>query len=216
MACICILTLRPPSTLRLYNTILVDFITYLMDDHRPADVPNADALTVDQNDEHLDRAKVQRQKQSIAAQPQPQPHQPVLNTPYSSNTVYICGMPMRYCTETVIEKMMSPYGTIARCTVHTQQSHKLFAFCEYTDASSAKEAIRVLNGRKLGGRSLLLRPAYKENGSSSSSAVIRSTTTSSISNLDHNPKRQRQQLDTKIEAIKRKLAKCSSGSDINR
>ena len=121
------------------------------------------------------------------------------NTPYSPSTVYLTGMPIRYCTETVIEKMMSRYGTIARCTVHTQQSNKAFAFCEFTESSSATEAIRALNGRKLGGQHLLVRPAFKENSSVPSSVA-------SNDNLS-NPKRQRQQLDSKIEAIKRKLAK---------
>ena len=125
-----------------------------------------------------------------------------VSTPYSPTTVYLTGMPIRYCTETVIEKMMSRYGKIARCTVHTQQSNKIFAFCDFVEPSSATEAIRALNGRKLGGKYLLVRPAYKESSSVPSSVA-------SNENLG-NPKRQRQQLDSKIDAIKRKLAKYSS------
>lgn len=125
-------------------------------------------------------------------------------TPYSSTTVYITGMPMRYCTETVIEKMMIRYGKIVRCTVHApQQSNKIFAFCEFVEPSSATEAIRALNGRKLGGQHLLVRPAFKESSSTTTSAVISSHEVTS------HPKRQRQQIDSKIEAIRRKLAKTS-------
>lgn len=128
-------------------------------------------------------------------------------TPYSSTTVYLTGMPLRYCTETVIEKMMSRYGKIVRCTVHTQQSNKLFAFCEFLESSAATEAIREMNGRKLGGQHLLVRPAFKEGGSSVPSSV--GTATPAFTESSSNPKRQRQQLDSKIEAIQRKLAKKS-------
>lgn len=125
------------------------------------------------------------------------------STPYTATTVYLTGMPIRYCTESVVEKMMSRYGTIVRCTVHTHQSNKKFAFCEFMEPSSATEAIRALNGRKLGGQYLLVRPAFKESNSS--------TVTSSMTSNENlnNPKRQRQQIDFKIEAIKRKLAKQS-------
>jgi RNA recognition motif-containing protein len=127
------------------------------------------------------------------------------STPYSPTTVYLTGMPIRYCTATVIEKMMSRYGTIARCTVHTQQCNKVFAFCEFIESSSATEAIRALNGRKLGGQHLLVRPAFKES----------SSVPSHVASIDNssNPKRQRQQLDSKIDAIKRKLAKKSNIKD---
>ena len=94
--------------------------------------------------------------------------------------------------------MMSRYGLIVRCSVHTQQSCKVFAFCEFSESSSATEAIRALNGRKLGGHILMVRPAFREN----------SAVSSSVASNDHssNPKRKRQQLDSKIDAIKRKLA----------
>ncbi len=124
------------------------------------------------------------------------------NTPYSSTTVYLSGMPMRYCTESVIEKMMIRYGKIVRCTVHTPQSNKIFAFCEFVESSSSTEAIRALNGRKLGGQHLLVRPAFKETSPTTTSVVTSHEITS-------HPKRQRQQLDSKIEAIRRKLAKTS-------
>lgn len=128
-------------------------------------------------------------------------------TPYSSTTVYLTGMPLRYCTETVIEKIMTRYGKIVRCTVHTQQSNKVFAFCEFIESSAATEAIRALNGRKLGGQHLLVRPAFKEGSGSVPSSV--GTGTVSSENVVNNPKRLRQHLDSKIEAIQRKLAKKS-------
>jgi RNA recognition motif-containing protein len=124
------------------------------------------------------------------------------NTPYSPTTVYVTGMPIRYCTECVIEKMMSRYGTIVRCTVHTQQSNKVFAFCEFIESTSATEAIRALNGRILGGHQLLVRPAFKENNTNVPSSSLLASNGNAT-----NLKRQRQQVDSKIEAIKRKLAK---------
>jgi RNA recognition motif-containing protein len=138
-----------------------------------------------------------------------QPQSTINETPYSSTTVYMSGIPIRYCTESVIEKIMSPYGKIVRCTIHTQQS-KIFAFCDYEDPISATTAIRAVNGRKLGGQSLMVRPAYKEQSSnhySASSRPIDNHNNNSNSNSNNNPKRQRQQLDSKIDAIKRKLAK---------
>jgi RNA recognition motif-containing protein len=123
-------------------------------------------------------------------------------TPYSSTTDYMSGMPIRYCTESVIEKIMSPYGKIIRCTVHTQLSNKLFAFCDFAEPKQAIDAIRAVHGRLLGGQPLVVRPAFKEN----TTKTVKSSTIH-----DSNPKRQRQQLDSKIDAIKRKLAKQTHG-----
>jgi RNA recognition motif-containing protein len=130
-------------------------------------------------------------------------------TPYSSTTVYMSGMPIRYCTESVIEKIMSPYGKIIRCTVHTQPSNKLFAFCDFAEPKQARDAIRAVHGRLLGGQPLVVRPAFKEN--TTKTAVTHASAVKSSAIHDSNPKRQRQQLDSKIDAIKRKLAKQTHG-----
>jgi RNA recognition motif-containing protein len=132
-------------------------------------------------------------------------------TPYSSTTVYMSGMPIRYCTESVIEKIMSPYGKIIRCTVHTQPSNKLFAFCDFAEPKQAIDAIRAVHGRLLGGQPLVVRPAFKEN--TTKTAVNHAPAVKSSTIQDSNPKRQRQQLDSKIDAIKRKLAKQTHGGD---
>jgi RNA recognition motif-containing protein len=129
-------------------------------------------------------------------------------TPYSSTTVYMSGMPIRYCTESVIEKIMSPYGKIIRCTVHTQPN-KLFTFCDFAEPKQAIDAIRAVNGRLLGGQPLVVRPAFKEN--TTKTAVTHTSAVKSSTIHDSNPKRQRQQLDSKIDAMKRKLAKQTHG-----
>jgi RNA recognition motif-containing protein len=132
-------------------------------------------------------------------------------TPYSSTTVYMSGMPIRYCTESVIEKIMSPYGKIIRCTVHTQLSNKLFAFCDFAEPKQAIDAIRAVHGRLLGGQPLVVRPAFKKN--TTKTAVTNASAVKSSTIHDSNPKRQRQQLDSKIDAIKRKLNKQTHGGD---
>jgi RNA recognition motif-containing protein len=161
-------------------------------------------------------AKKSISKHVIEHQPQ-QEHRTTTNadTPYSSTTVYISGIPIRYCTESVIEKIMLPYGKIIRCTVHTQQPPKVFAFCDYDDPVSASTAIRAVNGRKLGGQSLIVRPAFKEQQSlhhhgttttTTAARMVDNTNTGvsihndAINNHSH-PKRQRQQIDSKIDAI---------------
>jgi RNA recognition motif-containing protein len=133
----------------------------------------------------------------------------VQSAPTSTTTVYMSGMPIRYCTESVIEKIMSPYGKIIRCTVHTQPSNKLFAFCDFAEPKQAIDAIRAVNGRLLGGQPLVVRPAFKEN--TTKTAVTHAWMVKSSTIHDSNPKRQRQQLDSKIDAIKRKLAKQTHG-----
>jgi RNA recognition motif-containing protein len=113
-------------------------------------------------------------------------------------TVYISGMPLKYCTEAVIEKIMSPYGTITRCSVHN--TLKPYAFCDFAEPQQAADAIRAVHGRRLGGQSLMVRRAYRDNSTNSGRPQL----VSSI--LQGSPKRQRQQLDSKIAAIQRKLA----------
>ena len=178
------------------------------DDDHDQQVPQINIRSHD-DDTHLDEATYSIHERRIAAlninnnNNKKSNESSTTTTLHSPTTVYLTGMPLRYCTETVIEKMMTRYGKIARCTVHTQQSNKVFAFCEFIDASSAAESIRALNGRKLGGQNILVRPAFKEGGSVPSSVGKAMASSENSSN----PKRLRQQLDSKIEAIQRKLAK---------
>ena len=79
---------------------------------------------------------------------------------YSATTVYISGMPIRYCTETVIEKLFSRYGTIVRCTVHTRNLIEVYAFCDFTDATQATNCVHAIHGRLLGGHPLTVRHAF--------------------------------------------------------
>lgn len=132
----------------------------------------------------------------------PDHSEPFAAASYSPTTVYISGMPHKYCTDAVIEKIMSPYGTIRRCSVHHTPA-KLYAFCEFAELQEAMAAIRAVHGRRLGGQSLVVRRAYRDN---SVTAVGPPVVPGSFIHPG-NPKRQRQQLDSKIAAIKRKLTK---------
>jgi hypothetical protein len=59
---------------------------------------------------------------------------------------------------------------------------------------------------------LVVRPAFKENTTTKTADTNASAVKSSTIH-DSNPKRQRQQLDSKIDAIKRKLTKQTHGGD---
>ena len=131
---------------------------------------------------------------------------------YSPTTVYISGMPLRYCTDAVIEKVMSPYGTITRCSVHSQ--HNPYAFCDFAQPKQAMDAIRAVNGRLLGGQRLVVRHAFRDNSAPSVAGTHIPAVSSIVSH--GNRKRQRQQLDSKIEAIKLKLAKKAHHGDVSR
>jgi RNA recognition motif-containing protein len=119
---------------------------------------------------------------------------------YSPTTVYISGMPLKYCTDAVIEKIMSPYGTITRCSVH-HTPPKPYAFCDFAESQQAREAIRAVHGRRLGGQPLVVRRAYRDNFANTTGFPV------IPSGQQGNPKRPKQQLDAKIAAIQRKLAR---------
>jgi RNA recognition motif-containing protein len=119
---------------------------------------------------------------------------------YSPTTVYISGMPLKYCTDAVIETIMSPYGTITRCSVH-HTPPKPYAFCDFAESQQAREAIRAVHGRRLGGQPLVVRRAYRDNFANTTGFPV------IPSGQQGNPKRPKQQLDAKIAAIQRKLAR---------
>ena len=72
------------------------------------------------------------------------------------STVFIGGLPEKYCTEAVVEKLLGKFGPLQRCNVH-----KNCGFGEFVHAPDAQTAIAKLNGRKLGGSVLLVRLANK-------------------------------------------------------
>jgi len=114
----------------------------------------------------------------------------------TNTTVYIGNLPNQYCAESVVEKIMSKYGDILRCSIV-----KNYCFCEFASAQAAAAAIQGVHGRKLGGQRLTVRPAHRQHDNKRSTPP-----SSSSSPANHNPKRQKQQIESKIQAIKRQLA----------
>jgi len=139
------------------------------------------------------------------------PHPPASRSSTSDNTstsdtIYVGGLPNHYCTETVIEKIFAPHGTIQRINVVTRESSSSsssgggsFAFCQFATAHEATRAISAVNGRLLGGRRLWVRPAHSKPGGESPSR------TAGAAPAHHSPKRQKQQIESRIEAIQKKL-----------
>jgi RNA recognition motif-containing protein len=144
----------------------------------------------------------------------------------TSTTVYVGGVPNQYCTESVLEKIMSRYGTIVRCSVVQKHDrpHK-FCFCEFATASQAAAAIQHVHGRLFGGQRLIVRPATSSSSSSASgfaSGGRRADTHllhrsgASSSTTPANTKRQAQQITSRIEAIQQKLAAKASADAAKR
>mgnify|MGYP000653647476 FL=1 len=78
--------------------------------------------------------------------------------------VFIGGL-HRNVTETHVEKLMMPYGSIVRVNLVLQPgsaTSKGFAFCQYATKEQAVAAVAALDGRTLLGRRLLVRPAYEK------------------------------------------------------
>jgi len=123
-----------------------------------------------------------------------------------TDTVYIGGLPHHYCTEPVIQKIFAPHGTIARINVITPRSgdshNKCFAFCQFATVEQASKAIAAVNGRLLGGRKLVVRPAHQNKQQAALTSLLLSSTSTAAST---SPRRQQQQLDSRIEAIQKKL-----------
>jgi splicing factor U2AF subunit len=120
-----------------------------------------------------------------------------------TSKVFIGGL-HRNVTETHVEKLMMPYGSIVSVNLVLQPgsgASKGFAFCQYQTLEQAAAAVAALDGRALLGRRLLVRPAYEKQ----SSATIGMPTGGANKPSGVSTEKQRQNLETKIQAIKRKL-----------
>jgi RNA recognition motif-containing protein len=148
-----------------------------------------------------------------------------VTTATGSTTVYVGGVPNQYCTESVLEKIMSRYGTIVRCSVVQKQDRpNKFCFCEFATAAQAAAAIQHVHGRLFGGQRLIVRPATSSSSSSGFATgrradthlLHRSAPSSSSSTTPANTKRQAQQITSRIEAIQQKLAAKASADAAKR
>jgi RNA recognition motif-containing protein len=117
--------------------------------------------------------------------------------------VFIGGL-HRNVTETHVEKLMMPYGSIVRVNLVLQPgsaTSKGFAFCQYATIEQAAAAVAALDGRALLGRRLLVRPAYeKERPTTIGMATNKAASSSGVSK-----EKEQRNLETKIQALKRKI-----------
>jgi RNA recognition motif-containing protein len=115
--------------------------------------------------------------------------------------VFIGGL-HRNVTETHVEKLMMPYGSIVRVNLVLQPgstTSKGFAFCEYQTIEQAAAAVAALDGRALLGRRLQVRPAY-EKERPTSIGMANGGTKKGVSK-----EKEQRNLETKIQALKRKI-----------
>jgi multiple RNA-binding domain-containing protein 1 len=115
--------------------------------------------------------------------------------------VFIGGL-HRNVTETHVEKLMMPYGSIVRVNLVLQPgstTSKGFAFCEYATIEQAAAAVAALDGRALLGRRLQVRPAY-EKERPTTIGMATGGTKKGVSK-----EKEQRNLETKIQALKRKI-----------
>jgi hypothetical protein len=146
-------------------------------------------------------------------------HHPIAikcNTP----TLYVSNLHPRI-TETHLELMFKPYGEIARVffarsgggtgsaaqkgqdNSRVQRStQKGYAFVEYKTVNAAKIGIEKLDGRLLLGRNVLVRPAHSKQNSDDRENNDGSTT----SEKNRQVRKQKYEVQNKIEALKRAIA----------
>jgi RNA recognition motif-containing protein len=122
------------------------------------------------------------------------------NTKHDWNTctVYVGGLHSRIA-QVHLEKLMKPYGTTKRLHLCTKNGRN-FAFCEYELVEEAKAAVHALHGRRLLGNTLAVRPAHQE----SKMGLLRNNGNSS---KPIDSKQEQRAVDSKIEALKRKLGR---------
>ena len=129
-------------------------------------------------------------------------------TTSTSDTVYIGNLPLKYATEAVIEKLLQPHGRVQRVSVqrrHTTTSQKsqqhAFAFGQLQSPAQATTAIRALDGRKLGGQRLRVRPAHEN----SKPTTTLSGSTTAMAKRPASLHQQKRQLESRIQAIQQQL-----------
>jgi RNA recognition motif-containing protein len=124
--------------------------------------------------------------------------------------VFIGGL-HRNVTETHVEKLMMPYGSIVKVNLVLQpgsSTSKGFAFCQYETLEQAASAVSALDGRALLGRRLLVRPAFEQQRPTAPGIGMAAGGggTNKANSTGVSREKEQRNLETKIQAIKRKIA----------
>ena len=136
--------------------------------------------------------------------------QPTMTTPAAAVvptnkvcTVFIGGLHPRIM-EAHIEKMCMPYGQIQRLHLCDRKG---YAFCQYSSPAQASAAMQALDGRGLLGRRLLVRPAHsdQQQQQQQSSQQQQHNTNKASGTGSSNPDKERERIEARIQAVKRKL-----------
>lgn len=127
-------------------------------------------------------------------------------------TIFIGGLHPRIM-EAHIEKMCLPYGSIQRLHLCDRKG---YAFCQFASADQATAAMQALDGRGLLGRRLMVRPAHSDQQQQQQSTGGGTTSASSggvssnNNNNNNNPNKEKERLEARIQAVKRKLQNAQS------
>lgn len=122
-----------------------------------------------------------------------------------NRTVFIGGLHPRI-VEAHLEKMCLPYGSIQRLHLCNRKG---YAFCQYATPEQAEAAMQALDGRGLLGRRLMVKPAHSENKSGAPGLPWQ--TASNAPANSGNPDKEKQRIEARIQAVKRKLQDAKSG-----
>ena len=120
-------------------------------------------------------------------------------------TVYIGGLHPRI-VEAHLEKMCQPYGPIQRLHLCNRKG---YAFCQYATPEQAEAAMQALDGKGLLGRRLMVRPAHAEQKTGIVPGLPWQT--NAVSNSGGDLDKERERLEARIQAVKRKLQDSKSG-----
>jgi RNA recognition motif-containing protein len=112
----------------------------------------------------------------------------------TNDTIYIGNLPPQYATEVIIEKLLQRYGRVERVSIVRPNDRTAYAFGQFATAEQATVARQALHGRKLGGRTLQVRPAEARSSQTATANHLTSTETATQRQLDH-----------RIRAIQEKL-----------
>lgn len=144
--------------------------------------------------------------------------QPVPVVELQTPKVFIGGL-HRSVTNTHVEKLMSPYGTIVRVHLVTHPdsgASKGFAFCQYERLEEAAAAVAALDGRALLGKRILVKPAHEQARSSTSGLFSNKSSSAAPTTAAGSTDKERRSLESKIQAIKRKLQETQTQSTASR